>query len=101
MQLNKYDTSYKIAGDFDLYLRATRTGIFADSASKPLVAVEVDGFASANPVMAYSEYFKIAFLRLNGRSRIVAMVLIGVRALCVVSAKTIFPKRWIMVLRGV
>ena len=101
VQLNKYDTSYKIAGDFDLYLRATRTGIFADSASKPLVAVEVDGFASANPVMAYSEYLKIAFLRLNGRSRIVAIVLIGVRALCVVSAKTIFPKRWIMVLRGV
>jgi putative colanic acid biosynthesis glycosyltransferase len=101
VQLNKYNTSYKIAGDFDLYLQAERAGIFADPAAKPLVAVEVDGLASANPVMAYSEYLKIAFLRLNGRSRTVAIVLIGVRALCVVSAKTIFPKRWIMVLRGV
>ena len=101
VQLNKYNASYKIAGDFDLYLRAARTGIFADPAGKPLVAVEVDGIASANPIMAYGEYLKIAFHRLNGRSRVVAIVLIGVRALFVVTAKTIFPKRLIVVLRGV
>lgn len=101
VQLNKYNASYKIAGDFDLYLRAARTGIFADPAGMPFVAVEVDGVASANPLMAYGEYLKIAYLRLSGCSRLVAIVLIGVRALCVVSAKMIFPKRWIMVLRGV
>jgi hypothetical protein len=101
LQLNKYNNSYKIAGDFDLYLRAARTGIFADTADIPFVAVEVDGVASANPLMAYGEYLKIAYLRLSGCSRIVAIVLIGVRGLCVVTAKTIFPKRWIMLLRGV
>jgi hypothetical protein len=99
--LNRYNTSYKIAGDFDLYLRAARTGILADTAGIPFVAVEIDGVASANPLKAYGEYLKIAYRRLNGRTRIVAIVLIGVRGLCVFTAKTIFPKRWIMLLRGV
>ena len=101
LQLNKYNVSYKISGDFDLYLRAARTSIFADPADKPLVAVEVDGIASANPIIAYGEYLKIAFHRLNGRSRIVAIVLIGVRALFVIILKMIFSKRLIMLLRGV
>ena len=101
VQLNKYNASYRIAGDFDLYLRAARTGIFADTDDSPFVAVEVDGLASSNPLKAYGEYLKIAYRRLKGRSRIVAIALIGVRALWVVTAKTIFPKRWITVLRGV
>ena len=104
VQLNKYNASYKIAGDFDLYLRASRTGIFAetaDMAGMPFVAVEVDGVASASPLKSYGEYLKIAYRRLKGRSRIVAIALIGVRALLVVMVKIIFPKRFIVLLRGI
>jgi putative colanic acid biosynthesis glycosyltransferase len=101
VQLNKYEASYRIAGDFDLYLRAGRISIIADTAGKPLVGVEVEGVASTNPLKAYGEYLTIACSRLRGRSRIVAILLIGIRALCVITIKTIIPNRWVSALRGV
>jgi len=101
VQLNKYNASYKIAGDFDLYLRAARTGIFADSDDSPFVAVEVDGVASANPLEAYGEYLKIVCNRLDGRSRIVALLIIAMRAILIIPVKTLLPKRWLIVFRGV
>ena len=101
MQLNKYQVSYKIAGDYDLYLRAGRVDMIFDMFSTPLVRVEVDGVASTNPLKAYGEYLTIARNRLRGRARIVALLLIGIRAFGVILVKTLLPKRWVELLRGV
>lgn len=99
--LNKYQTSYKIAGDYDLYLRAERVGIVASAASRPLVAVEVEGVASSNPIMAYREYLLIARNRFQGWTKLIVMLRIAIRALSVITLKTIIPRRWISALRGV
>ncbi len=101
VQENEYQISYRIAGDFDLYLRARRVGVFADPPCGPLVAVEVEGVASANPFKAYSEYLTIVFKRLHGRSRATAILIIVFRALFVIPAKALLPKRWIAAIRGV
>ena len=98
---NRYQISYRIAGDFDLYLRARRVGVFAVPDCGPLVAVELEGVASSNPLKAYSEYLTIAFKRLHGWSRAATVLIIAFRALCVIPAKTLLPKRWIAVIRGV
>jgi glycosyltransferase involved in cell wall biosynthesis len=101
LQLNTYNNSYKIAGDFDLYLRATQIGISTDTFGMPFIAVEVDGVASANPLKAYGEYLKIVCNRLHGRSRIIALLIIAIRAILIISVKTLLPKRWLIVFRGV
>jgi len=97
IQLNKYQISYKIAGDFDLYLRASRIIIFN---YKPFVRVELDGVASANPFTSYREYIIVAYKRINGSSKFISILLIGIRAIVVIFIKTLLPKTWIMVLRG-
>jgi len=101
IQRNKYDVSYKIAGDYDLYLRASRIMFPEHTDAKALVCVEAEGLASANPWKSYREYLKIAYCRLQGPSRIVALLLIGIRAVCVISIKIILPKRWVAVLRDI
>ena len=99
--LKKYQASYKIAGDYDLYLRAERVGIVASAASMPLVGVEVEGVASSNPLKAYREYLTIAETRLQGWTKLIVMFRIGIRAISVITVKAIIPRRWVSALRGV
>ena len=98
---NKYQASYKIAGDYDLYLRAERVDIVASAASMPLVGVEVEGVASSNPLKAYREYLTIAGTRLQGWTKLIVMFRIGIRAIFVITVKAIIPRRWVSALRGV
>lgn len=101
VQQNEYQIAYRIAGDFDLYLRAGRVDVFADPACGPLAAVEVEGVASSSPIQAYSEYLTIAWKRLDGWPRMVAILFILIRAIYIIPAKTLLPKRWIAAIRGV
>jgi putative colanic acid biosynthesis glycosyltransferase len=98
---NTYQSSYKIAGDYDLYLRAGRVGIIAGVGCPPLVGIEVEGIASTNPMVSYLEYLSIAHKRLRGWPRLAALSRIAIRALCVVFVKAIVPRRWVAMLRGV
>lgn len=56
---NKYDTSYKVAADFDFYLRADPKRITLFNNVTPLSIVEGDGIASSQSLKSYSEYCKI------------------------------------------
>jgi len=96
---NKYETSYQIAGDYDLYLRAHSVRIIALDPTRPFVAVEEEGVASNNPFNAYAEYLSIARNRLQGWCRIEVIARIGIRAMIVISLKLIFPKKWIYILK--
>ena len=84
---NRYEQSYKIAGDFDLYLRASKIKIVEDEKLSSFVDVEWAGFASRNPKESYLEYLRAIRLRLKGWERIKSLIRVAARAVFVVSAK--------------
>lgn len=97
---NKYETAYRIAADYDVYLRAKSIQILGGDRCAPLVSVEAEGYASDNPVISYGEYLLIASRRLKGVRKVITLLRIFVRAFVVVSLKTIFPTRWSSVLKS-
>ncbi|MDA1332501.1 MAG: glycosyltransferase [Proteobacteria bacterium] len=98
---NRYETIYKIAGDYDLYLRAERITVLGAEICQSLVAVEAEGYASAHPVRAYCEYIIIASRRLKGAPKLMAIFLIMARALLVIPIKLFLPSKWILILKGI
>lgn len=98
---NCYETRYKIAGDYDLYLRAERDAIITRKLTQSLVAVEAEGYASSHPVRAYFEYLAIACRRLKGARKLRTIFLIMSRALIVITAKLFLPTKWILLLRRI
>lgn len=101
VQRHKYVSQFKIAGDFDLYLRAAHVKIFHDKSLPPISYVQMDGLASGNPIRAYQEYLFIAYSRLTGVPRLVSLLLIIIRALIVIPTKSIIPKALIAKIRGI
>lgn len=97
---NRYDTQYKIAADYDLYLRADFSRIVMASVPFSLSSVEIDGVASGNPITAYSEYVHIAAKNLKGLIRFVALARIITKAFFVILLKQTLPRGWIAYLRG-
>lgn len=95
----KYQTTYRIAGDYDLYLRANKVELVGNVFNGPLASVELDGVASANPIRAYFEYLLIARIRLVGWPKVITIIKIGIRAICVISIKSIISKGWAVTLR--
>ncbi|MBC2770562.1 glycosyltransferase [Pusillimonas minor] len=95
-----YCTKYKIAGDYDLYLRADQSKILVLNTEWPLCVLEAHGVASGNPYLAYKEYLAIARSRLRGLERVLAVARIIVRGCLAVVAKTLLPRRWVDKVRG-
>jgi putative colanic acid biosynthesis glycosyltransferase len=85
--LNLFNSRYKVAGDFDLYLRADKKNLFAHPTIKFLTEIEREGYASNNPVLAYMEYLNIVYRRLKGVSKLVNLIRIAGWAFMVISAK--------------
>jgi len=56
---NLYDTTYKIAADFDLYHKSNFSQIQIVKNCNPLTLVEGEGVASSNITRSYMEYFII------------------------------------------
>ena len=83
-----------------MYLRAKSIEILEGDRCASLVSVEAEGYASGNPVKSYSEYLLIASRRLRGARKVITLSRIFVRAIVVVSLKTIFPTRWLSVLKS-
>lgn len=96
---NPYNISYKIAADFDLYLKAevNKTVIF--SCDEPLTTIESVGVASNNPFHSYKEYLKIISENLIGTLKWLALTRIGTKALVVIALKCALPSRWVQGLR--
>ena len=90
--INLYNSKYKVAGDFDLYLRADVSNLFIHPTNKFLTEIELLGYASENPALAYGEYLKIVNKRLTGASRLLCLIRISTRALIVIFLKKFLPK---------
>ena len=95
-----YDPKYRIAGDYDLYLRADFSRIVVLPTLFSLSRVEIDGVASGNPITAYREYLRSAYKNLNGRLRVLVLARIALRAIVVILLKRTLPPGWIAKLRG-
>ncbi|MBT8573732.1 glycosyltransferase [Polynucleobacter paneuropaeus] len=91
---NRFEINYKIAGDFDLYLRAENRNILIIGGDKILTAIEREGFASGNPFLAYVEYIKIAINRLHGLEKFFALTRIISKAIIIIILKKIINKKW-------
>lgn len=98
--INLYNTEYKVAGDFDLYLRADVRNLFIYPTNKFLTEIELLGYASENPALAYGEYLKIINKRLTGTLRFFCLMRISILALIVIILKKFLSKKIILLLRG-
>jgi putative colanic acid biosynthesis glycosyltransferase len=101
LRLQGFNIRYRVAADYDLYLRARRAGILVVPIMMPLSIVEVDGVASGNPARSYMECLTIAFRNLRGMERAVNVFRIGFRASLIICLKGIIPHRWVRNLRRV
>lgn len=72
----KYNKNYKIAGDYDLYLRSDKGKVVPLFSAPALVQVERYGVASANPVKSYSEYLISAYNNISGPKLVYTCALI-------------------------
>lgn len=96
-----YNIKYRIAGDFELYLQSSPGRVCTVSAKSPLTLIQGDGFASANPSIAYREYFQIVFNRYQGTARLLAFIVIFCKGVTMIALKKIIPIRWINYCRAI
>jgi putative colanic acid biosynthesis glycosyltransferase len=95
-----YNAQLKIAGDFDLYLRALREDIYVLRSENYLTKIELVGYASKNPLLAYKEYLFSAFKRLYGLERIITLLGILSWGCLVILVKNALPAKIVQCLRS-
>lgn len=95
MFANPFAIQYRIAADYDLYLTAKREHIQIVEGCEPLTEIEALGVASESPVQSYKEYLQIAYRKLRGRARWIALVRIGCKGVAVIFLKRVFPRAWV------
>ena len=100
ISIHSYNSKLKIAGDFDLYLRALKEDIYIIESEYFLSKIELDGYASENPFLAYKEYIVTVWRRLCGLERVVSVLRILARGCIVILVKKVFPKQIVHLLRS-
>jgi putative colanic acid biosynthesis glycosyltransferase len=86
LQVSKYNLSYKIASDFDLYSQSDKSKVYFVSNFTVLTMVEGEGVASQNFLLSYLEYLKIISNRYSGLLRLVLLL----KVICKIFIMTIF-----------
>lgn len=99
MRTHPYDTRYKIAADFNLYLKADKARVIFHHEVEPLTIIEAAGIASENPIQSYREYLHVAAENLRGSLKWQALARIVFKATGVIFLKKILPSRWVATLR--
>ena len=99
MQSHIYDTRYRIAADFNLYLSADAGRVLVLTYSLPLTDIEAVGVASENPWQSYKEYLQVAFEKLHGLTKWTVLTRIGCRAVVVIVLKKTFLNGYLDILK--
>jgi len=89
IKVSKYNKEYKIAADYDLYLRTNKNRMHLVHCDWCLTEIEARGLASENPFQSYKEYFKIARTHLTGLQGILATSYIFLKGLSMVVYKDV------------
>jgi len=99
MRAHPYDTRYRIAADFNLYLKADTARVIFFPGDEPLTAIEAVGIASENPMQSYKEYLHVAAENLRGSVKWRALAKIGFKAAAMTLLKKTLPGSWVAALR--
>ena len=94
-----YNTRYKIAADFNLYLKTNRERVIFITSKQPLTLIEAVGIASENPTQSYAEYLIAASENLHGVLKWLTLARIGFKAIFIISLKKTLPRNWVSALR--
>lgn len=97
---NLYNTNYRLAADYDIFLSAKCDRIYCSTCLIPITSIQLIGYSSENPILAYWEYLLIASRRLSGYSRVMTLVRISFKAFVVISFKLIFPRNKFYLVRN-
>ena len=98
---HKYNLSYKISSDFDLYQAASFAKIHIINSCNDLTCVESEGFASKNFNLSYMEYIQIISIHYNGFSRFYLINKIILKFCIIKMLNCIFSKSIILKIRTV
>lgn len=98
---NLYDTTYKIAADFDLYLKSDFSKIQILKNCTPITIVEGDGIASRNTYKSYNEYIKIVFHKYGFIKGFLSIMKILVKSLLIRLIKKIISKNMMVKFRSI
>lgn len=99
IRAHPYDTRYRIAADFNLYLKADTARVVFFPGAEPLTDIEAVGIASENPIQSYREYLHVAAENLHGSVKWRALARIGFKAAGVILLKKTLPGNWVAALR--
>ena len=99
LERNKYSLDYKIASDFDLYLKSDLKNVIIISERNPISIVEFDGVASKNLRLSYNEYKIIISKKYSGISKIFYLIKINMKATLIIFLKKLFSKNIIFRIR--
>ena len=97
----KYNLSYKISADFDLYQDALFSRIYIITPCNALTLVESEGFASKNSNLSYREHIKIICIHYNGLSRFYLINKVILKFSIIKILNFIFPKSVIFKIRKI
>lgn len=96
-----YNANYQIAADYDLYLSADSNRVCSANNKSPLTSIQLVGYSSENPVLAYKEYLLIAYKRLRGFHRVVTLIRIALKAVIVIGIKKILPTKYLLLIMSI
>ncbi len=94
-----YDIRYRIAADFDLYLKANIKHVIFYPGSVPLTSIEATGVASENPTESYREYLNVVTENVEGLVKLWACSKIASRATVIILMKRFLPGNWLATVR--
>lgn len=94
-----YDIRYKIAADFNLYLKANIKQVCFYPGTVPLTSIEATGIASESPTESYREYLNVVTENVEGFVKLWAYLRIASRAAVIISMKRFIPGRWLATVR--
>ena len=99
LQNRKFSLLYNVASDFDLYLKADPEKVFIISKFSPISVVELEGVASNNPSLSYTEYKKIVSSHFSGLFKLYLLLKVNLKYIIIIILKFVFSKNLIFKIR--
>lgn len=97
--VHQFDTRFKYAADYDLYLKIDGDNIWLGTEHEPITMVEAVGFASQNTAGSYLEYLRAIKMNYVGFTRIFLMIKVLAKFLTILFLKSFLTTESFMKLR--
>ena len=84
---NKFNINFIIAGDYDLYLKISKSDILIDCSNIVLTSVEYEGYSNRNPIISYHEYSKSIISNIHGIEKYILLLFVILKASLIIPIK--------------